>query len=715
MDLKDIVDPLLVIQIYLKASFVGQVLRENTPNHYGPLHVEWMDDPTNCREKVFSPYAPIAPIVDPVVITNSSAIDSQLYCEGDEYLSFPLPQTSPPSPVPSLFPTLSFYPSSTPISDISSAPRTDPTLPPTRPPTYSSVGVKQLEALRLFYKSTQMDNSYSSAKQNWFKIDDYCSFTGITCDVNGYVISIDLFNKGLAGTLPLTWDSLNRLTKFKVAGNEISGPIPSNLYELDKLTTIELSNNRLTGEIPRELRRIKGLRRLFLQYNNFNGTIHKDLCELKQLTVFLIAGNVEMSGEIPVCFGDLPLEVFRVDNVGLVGKVPSLLCGVRLMNGLNPNQFGCDGLACPAGTFGASFGRQLDNNTQCIACPVPSNVIGSSTCAFLEGNEVVSTPTVGSLAPSSVSVYVPSALLSVAPSVPLMDSDVPSFVPSPIASNFITSSPSYPVTPAPSITLVPTNSPTAIPSTAWPIVIMAVSTAPSTVPSDSGSFVETVELTLVFVGVTSELSDTESFADATKIFLTNDITSIYSVDVISQSVQAYSMEAAVSISNRQLKAKALFVNIKVEGSTDNGNLADAVKDGLLDLDTFVTSIGLTEEVNQILPITPTRQVESPPGKSFKWGLLGSAIGLSVVAVASVYTVRSNRRKSAQQRSHFSTSIAHPALNEDSIDHSDDLSEESNSGWSSSRDDDESMSEDWSTLEMYTATKSQTDSKIDEML
>ena len=719
MGLNEVDTPLLVLEFFLKAAFVGDTIQTSVPNHYGPLHVEWMDDPTKCRENEFSKFAPVAPILDPIVVTTTAAASKLLFCDGNEYLPSPLPQTAQPTSAPSSTPTISMMPSAFPTPAPSMPPSSMPTSSPTRTnpptlnPTYSTVGVKQIDALRVFYSATQMDSSYSSARQNWFTIKEYCNFTGVTCDSNGYVISIDLYNKGLAGTLPATWDNLNRLTKFKAVGNEIRGPIPTNLYELDKLTTIELSSNQLTGEIPRELRRIKFLRRLLLQDNKLNGTIHKDLCDLNKLTAFHIANNVDMNGEIPSCFGDMPLEIFRVDNVGLIGTVPFALCGIRFMNGLTPNGFGCDALACRAGTYRNVTGRMVDNTTQCLPCTVPSNVIGATFCLHVDDFSLLTLPPTVSVAPTPMSSLPFNTTLS--PTGTWLDSVAPSIAPSLESPLLRTASPSFADTSAPSF--LTTEFPSLRPTTASPIIdkSSAPSSVSSTVPLPTHKVNdETIELTLTFVGITSKLSDIKAFLAATTKYLTTNSTKIKAIRIVSQSVHLYASEAVVTTINRRLAQDALFVTVKVTGSTNNGTLSEAIQIRLTDFAAYVTSVGFLVDATETLPIVPPR-VSSK--KSPNLGLLGAAIGLSLVAVASIYLVRRNRimRRDAK----FSANTVQLPPMEDEMDHDDKISEESHSGWNSTaspgENEEESVSE-WSNLDyLYATTKSVTDDTKGEQL
>ena len=152
-----------------------------------------------------------------------------------------------------------------------------------------------------------------------------------------------------------------------------------------------------------------------------SGSIPEELCGLKNnLNTVDLSNNFDMKGSIPECFGDLSLSALRVDNIGFTGTVPKGLCTVRNMNGLTPNPFGCAAIACPAGTYQPLNGRQQSNDSSCLPCDVPSNVIGSEVCVLLDGNEVYT------VSPTSSSP--PSASLSLTPSV--LPSSVTSLEPS---------------------------------------------------------------------------------------------------------------------------------------------------------------------------------------------------------------------------------------------------------------------------------------------
>ena len=362
-----------------------------------------MDDPTGCRQGDFSSYAPVTPEYNPTILTNTTLLPQSRFCSGSDYDPSPLPGTRPPTP---------------PTSMPSSSPTTTP-----QPTPLSAVQISQLDALELFYQSTRMDLPASASRHDWFENLDYCNWTGITCGIGDHVKFIELVAKRLSGFLPTEIGNLERLQHLTLTNNDIGGEIPSQLAQIVNLTHVVLGSNEFVGEIPTELGSLPHLKRLLVQNNRLEGTIPDSLCNPEEsLVAFDISGNVDMHGEIPECFGNLTeLESLLVSEVGLVGTVPNELCDVRPFNGLTPNLYGCWAIACPAGYYEPLYGREDGISTECIPCdPMhSSNVIGSTTCMLVDGNDVVTMAPTVSPAPTMKPSVSPSALpsSSVSPSV----------------------------------------------------------------------------------------------------------------------------------------------------------------------------------------------------------------------------------------------------------------------------------------------------------
>jgi hypothetical protein len=277
----------------------------------------------------------------------------------------------------------------------------------------------QYEALREFYLSTRMYSESSMLLHNWVFDSDtihvsYCNFTGVTCDDNNMVTHIELNSTQLAGSLPDNIGVFSKLRRLRLFNNSIQGTIPDSLLHISTLKLLNLGQNRISGTLPEFTSTSLYLSRLSLNKNAISGTIPASICRHTNLVVFEISQLTRMHGSIPDCFSALTaLASLRVADIGLTGTVPIDLCNERVMNGLSPNTFGCDAIACPVGTFQRAVGRQFSDVTPCIPCNVPSNVIGTTTCQWHEIN-VPSLPpsTEGSTAgpkPSySANSYMPS-------------------------------------------------------------------------------------------------------------------------------------------------------------------------------------------------------------------------------------------------------------------------------------------------------------------
>ena len=98
----------------------------------------------------------------------------------------------------------------------------------------------------------------SSSNQNISSIP--CSWSGIICNEAGSVISLDLTNSGLKGTLhEFSFLSLPNLAYVCLNINELFGTIPIEISGLSKLIYPDTSFNKLSGEIPPQIRLLTNL------------------------------------------------------------------------------------------------------------------------------------------------------------------------------------------------------------------------------------------------------------------------------------------------------------------------------------------------------------------------------------------------------------------------------------------------------------------------
>ncbi|KAI3473389.1 hypothetical protein Pfo_030678 [Paulownia fortunei] len=77
------------------------------------------------------------------------------------------------------------------------------------------------------------------------------SWLGVGCYPNGKIITINLPNSNLSGTLSPSIADLDSLTHIYLESNNLSGPIPTNWTSLKSLTLLNLSKNNLSPPLPR--------------------------------------------------------------------------------------------------------------------------------------------------------------------------------------------------------------------------------------------------------------------------------------------------------------------------------------------------------------------------------------------------------------------------------------------------------------------------------
>jgi hypothetical protein len=159
----------------------------------------------------------------------------------------------------------------------------------------------------------------------WLSNEDYCSWYGVTCDGEGRVYELDLYNVGLPGSIAPEVAYLSHLQRLDLGWNQLSGTIPPGLGHLRNLVYLSLVVNHLSGTIPPELGNLTNLQWLNVGYNPLGGTIPPELGNLTNLRR-LEVGQSELSGAIPPELGNLKsLESLYLGWNELGGTIPGEL------------------------------------------------------------------------------------------------------------------------------------------------------------------------------------------------------------------------------------------------------------------------------------------------------------------------------------------------------------------------------------------------------
>ncbi|MFK7979764.1 MAG: leucine-rich repeat domain-containing protein [Saprospiraceae bacterium] len=164
---------------------------------------------------------------------------------------------------------------------------------------------------------------------NWTNIWDLNTpintWHGVTTNDNGCVITLDLNNNQLTGTIPIELGNLGNLQTLYLYTNQLTGTIPSALSSLTNLERLYLYDNQLTGTIPSEIGNLTKLQYLYLSQNQLTGVIPTSLGNLTDLRHFYLYEN-ELTGTIPVSFGNFTniQRLYLYDNL-LTGAIPTSL------------------------------------------------------------------------------------------------------------------------------------------------------------------------------------------------------------------------------------------------------------------------------------------------------------------------------------------------------------------------------------------------------
>ncbi|MCO5559286.1 hypothetical protein L7F22_012882 [Adiantum nelumboides] len=136
------------------------------------------------------------------------------------------------------------------------------------------------------------------------------------------ITSLLLSSYGVIGHIPESISTLTLLNETLLDGNDLEGPIPD--FSQSTVLTLNLSNNNLNGSIPETLATLKSLKVLHLQNNNLSGAIPAALLERKKAGTldFEFFGNQLLC--VDNCISSMPSRdsKSKASRIGLIAGVP---------------------------------------------------------------------------------------------------------------------------------------------------------------------------------------------------------------------------------------------------------------------------------------------------------------------------------------------------------------------------------------------------------
>ena len=103
--------------------------------------------------------------------------------------------------------------------------------------------------------------------------DLHCLWKGVTCDVGGRTIKIELKANGLSGRLSSSIGMLKDLRVLDISNNDIKDTIPSEIGLLEQLEYLKLSFNQFQREVPPEIENLQKLKLFQAHGNRITGTV----------------------------------------------------------------------------------------------------------------------------------------------------------------------------------------------------------------------------------------------------------------------------------------------------------------------------------------------------------------------------------------------------------------------------------------------------------
>jgi hypothetical protein len=152
---------------------------------------------------------------------------------------------------------------------------------------------------------------------------------------------------------------MHRLKSLRAANNDLTGFLPS--FEANHLLkTIDLSGNRFSGTISTSfLESVRTSETLYidLSKNRIEGKVPGELARFEKMTIYL-KDNYIFGIERDVC-----------DNSS--------------WNDGDVEEYSCNAILCPPGTFAPGKGRQSIGGSECAACK-KAKFYGQSQCIDLQ-------------------------------------------------------------------------------------------------------------------------------------------------------------------------------------------------------------------------------------------------------------------------------------------------------------------------------------------
>ncbi|KAL2477579.1 Leucine-rich repeat receptor-like serine/threonine-protein kinase BAM1 [Forsythia ovata] len=184
---------------------------------------------------------------------------------------------------------------------------------------FSSSLISDFHALISLKQGFEIESNPVMSTWNSSNPTSICSWGGIKC-FNGRVISLNISNLALYGSVSPEISRLDNLMELFIDGNNFTGEIK--IENMRNLRFLNISNNQFSGNLDWNYSSLANLEVFDAYNNNFTALLPVGVLDLKNLKHLELGGNY-FYGKIPASYGNLiGLEYLSLAGNDLQGIIP---------------------------------------------------------------------------------------------------------------------------------------------------------------------------------------------------------------------------------------------------------------------------------------------------------------------------------------------------------------------------------------------------------
>ncbi|CAI5950205.1 unnamed protein product [Closterium sp. NIES-64] len=179
--------------------------------------------------------------------------------------------------------------------------------------------------------------------KSWSPNSDCSTVQGVTCDPDGYVVSLATSGNAFWKPIPDVVSGLQHLTYLAITSSHLVGSLPTAIFNLPLLRGIKLTVNHLNGSIPDDISKLTALTYLYLAQNRLTGSLPESLSHLTQLVSVNLGVN-GFTGSIPSALSTMSnLDLLNLHNNYFEGAIPDWLSTIPSLMSIDMQQNALNG------------------------------------------------------------------------------------------------------------------------------------------------------------------------------------------------------------------------------------------------------------------------------------------------------------------------------------------------------------------------------------